>query len=45
MADGEEAQTVLVLREILASSRDWTVDRLKAEGFPAAVLGKVSGER
>jgi hypothetical protein len=45
MADGEEAQTVLVLREVLASSRDWTVERLRAEGFPEKVLVKVRGER
>ncbi len=45
MADGEEAQTVLVLREVLASSRDWTAERLKAEGFPEKVLGRVRSEK
>ncbi len=45
MADGEEAQAAVVLREVLASSRDWSVERLKAEGFPDEVLARVSGER
>lgn len=33
MADGEAAQTRVVISDILASSREWTVERLRAEGF------------
>jgi hypothetical protein len=45
MVDGEEAQTVAVLREVLASTREWTVERLRAEGFPEGILGKVTAEK
>jgi hypothetical protein len=39
MADGEVAQTRIVVSDILASSKDWTLERLRGEGFGDDVLG------
>ena len=44
MADGETAQTRVVISDILASSKEWTVERLRGEGFGEEVLGGERGE-
>ncbi|OWV82456.1 metal-dependent phosphohydrolase [Rhizobium sp. R634] len=41
LVSGDEAKTVAYLHDVVEKGSGWTLDRLKEEGFPPAVLSAV----
>ncbi|MBX4950120.1 HD domain-containing protein [Rhizobium binae] len=41
LVSGEESRTVAYLHDVAEKGSGWTIDRLKEEGFPAAIISAV----
>ncbi len=41
LVSGDEARTVAYLHDVVEKGRSWTLDRLREEGFPPAIVSAV----
>ncbi len=42
LVSGDEARTVAYLHDVVEKGRSWTLDRLREEGFPPAIVSAVN---